>query len=46
MDMVTLQLFKAMQTVWFENGLNVKMSLYKVLCTGNQEGMSEMVTNA
>ena len=46
MDMVTLQLFKAMQTVWFENGLNVKMSLYKVLCTGNQEGMLEMVTNA
>ena len=46
MDMVTLQLFKAMQTVWFENGLNVKMSLYKVLCTGNQQGMLEMVTNA
>ena len=46
MDMVTLQLFKAMQTVWFENGLNIKMSLYKVLCTGNQEGMLEMVTNA
>ena len=46
MDMVTLQLFKAMQTVWFENGLNVKMSLYKVLCTGNEEGMLEMVTNA
>ena len=46
MDMVTLQLFKAMQTVWFENGLNVKMSLYKVLCTGSLEGMLEMVTNA
>ena len=46
MDMVTLQIFKAMQTLWFENGLNVKMSLYKVLCTGNQEGMLEMVTNA
>ena len=46
MDMVTLQIFKAMQTLWFENGLNVKMSLYKVLCTGNQEGMLEMVTNS
>ena len=46
MDMVTLQLFKAMQTLWFENNLNVKMSLYKVLCTGNQEGMLEMVTNS
>ena len=46
MDMVTLQLFKAMQNLWFENNLNVKMSLYKVLCTGNQEGMLEMVTNS
>ena len=46
MDMVTLQLFKAMQTLWFQNGLNVKMSLYKVLCTGREEGMLEMVTNA
>ena len=46
MDMVTLQIFKAMQTLWFENNLNVKMSLYKVLCTGNQEGMLEMVTNS
>ena len=46
MDMVTMQLFKAMQTIWFENQLKVKMSLYKVLCTGNEEGMLEMVTNA
>ena len=46
MDMVTMQLFKAMQTLWFENQLKVKMSLYKVLCTGNQQGMLEMVTNA
>ena len=46
MDMVTMQLFKAMQTLWFENHLGVKMSLYKVLCTGNQQGMLEMVTNA
>ena len=46
MDMVTLQLFKAMQNLWYENGLKLKMSLYKVLCTGNQQGMLEMVTNA
>jgi phosphatidylinositol kinase/protein kinase (PI-3 family) len=46
MDMVTIQLFKAMQTFWFEKGLKLKMSLYKVLCTGNQQGMLEMVTNA
>ena len=46
MDMVTLQLFQAMQTIWFENGLQVKMSLYKVLCTGYMQGMLEMVTNS
>ena len=46
MDMVTMQLFKAMQTLWFENKLAVKMSLYKIICTGNQQGMLEMVTNA
>ncbi len=46
MDMVTLQLFQAMQTIWFEHGLQVKMSLYKVLCTGYMQGMLEMVTNS
>ena len=46
MDMVTLQLFQAMQTLWFENNLNLKMSLYKIICTGNQQGMLEMVTNS
>ena len=46
MDMVTMQLFKAMQTLWFENQLTVKMALYKVLCTGNEQGMLEMVTDA
>ena len=46
MDMVTLQLFQAMQTMWFEDDLKVKMSLYKIICTGNQQGMLEMVTNS
>ena len=46
MDMVTLQLFQAMQTLWFDNGLNLKMSLYKIICTGYQQGMLEMVTNS
>ena len=46
MDMVTMQLFTAMQTMLFENDLKVKMSLYKILCTGNMQGMLEAVTNA
>ena len=46
MDMVTLQIFLAMQTLWFENGLPVKMAIYKVLCTAYMQGMLEMVTNS
>ena len=46
MDMVTLQLFQSMQTLWFDNDLNLKMSLYKIICTGYQQGMLEMVTNS
>ena len=46
MDMLTLQIFQAMQTMWFEGNLNLKMSLYKIICTGDQQGMLEMVTNA
>jgi phosphatidylinositol-4,5-bisphosphate 3-kinase len=46
MDMVTLQIFKEMQNLWYNNGLFLKMSLYKVICTGNNEGMLEMVTDS
>ena len=46
MDMVTLQIFKEMQNLWYNNNLFLKMSLYKVICTGNNEGMLEMVTNS
>ena len=46
MDMVTLQIFKEMQNLWYNNHLILKMSLYKVICTGNNEGMLEMVTNS
>ena len=46
MDLVTLQLFKAMQSIWFERKLNLKMSLYGVICTGFNMGMLEMVMNS
>ena len=46
MDMLTLQIFQAMQALWFENNLKLKMCLYKIICTGDQQGMLEMVTNA
>ena len=31
MDMVTLQLFQAMQTLWFDGGLNLKMTFSELL---------------
>ena len=46
MDIVTLQLFKIMQTLWYKNNLHLKMSLYNVISTGDMEGMLEVVTNS
>ena len=46
MDIVTLQLFKIMQTLWYKNKLYLKMSLYNVISTGDMEGMLEVVTNS
>ena len=46
MDIVTLQLFKIMQTLWYKNNLYLKMSIYNVISTGDMEGMLEVVTNS
>ena len=46
MDIVTLQLFKIMQTLWFNNDLFLKMSLYNVLSTNYYSGMLEIVKNS
>ena len=46
MDIVTLQLFKIMQTLWYKNNIPLKMSLYSVISTGDMEGMLEVVTNS
>ena len=46
MDIVTLQLFKIMQTLWYNNQLFLKMSIYNVISTGDMEGMLEIVTNS
>ena len=43
---MTLQLFKIMQTMWFNNDLNLKMSLYNVLSTDYYSGMLEIVKNS
>ena len=46
MDIVTLQLFKIMQSLWYNNHIFVKMSIYNVISTGDQEGMLEIVQNS
>lgn len=45
-DILTLQLFKIMNNLWFENKINLKMSLYKVICTGYFHGMLEIVKDS
>lgn len=45
-DILTLQLFKIMQSLWFDNNLNLKMSIYNVVATGYFQGMLEMVKNS
>lgn len=45
-DILTLQIFKIMRTMWFEKGLNLKMSIYPVVATGYFQGMLGMVKNS
>ncbi len=45
-DILTLQLFKVMHNLWFENGLKFRMSNYQVICTGYFQGMLQIVTES
>jgi phosphatidylinositol kinase/protein kinase (PI-3 family) len=45
-DVLTLQLFKIMQNLWFNEGMKLKMSIYNVICTGYFEGLLQIVTNS
>lgn len=45
-DILTLQLFKIMNTLWFEEKIILKMSLYNVICTGYYQGMLEIVKDS
>ena len=46
MDIVTLQLFKIMQTLWLDVNLKLKMTIYNVISTGRNIGMLEIVRNS
>ncbi|MCQ2816448.1 MAG: hypothetical protein MJ252_04190 [archaeon] len=46
MDIVTLQLFKIMKSIWDQNDLKLKMSLYPVTATGFYKGLIYIVKNS
>lgn len=45
-DQLTLQMFALMDKLWLANGLDLKMSAYRVIETGMECGMIEVVPNA
>ena len=45
-DILTLQLFRIMHNLWFEEKIKVKMCLYNVVCTGYYQGMLEIVKDS
>ncbi len=45
-DILTIQLFKVMNNMWFERGLKLKMSNYTVISTGYFQGILEIVTDS
>ncbi|KAL4497869.1 hypothetical protein ABPG72_000624 [Tetrahymena utriculariae] len=45
-DQLTLQLLKIMDKIWLDAGQDFRMKPYKVITTGDQVGMIEVVVNA
>jgi hypothetical protein len=45
-DILTLQLFKIMNILWYEERISLKMSLYNVISTGFFQGMLEIVKDS
>eukprot|EP00037_Helgoeca_nana_P032940 m.416038 g.416038 ORF g.416038 m.416038 type:complete len:1031 (+) comp29813_c0_seq1:105-3197(+) len=45
-DMLTLQLIRVMDDMWLEQGLDLKMSAYECVSTGDEVGMLQVVMNS
>jgi phosphatidylinositol-4,5-bisphosphate 3-kinase catalytic subunit alpha/beta/delta len=45
-DILTLQMIRVMDTIWLENGLDLRMKPYQVVATGDQSGIIEVVMNS
>ena len=46
MTLVTMQLFNILHTIWCENDLNLKMSLYNVITTSRNKGLIQLIPDA
>eukprot|EP01088_Endostelium_zonatum_P015669 TRINITY_DN3956_c0_g1_i1.p1 TRINITY_DN3956_c0_g1~~TRINITY_DN3956_c0_g1_i1.p1 ORF type:complete len:1236 (-),score=318.64 TRINITY_DN3956_c0_g1_i1:189-3761(-) len=45
-DMLTLQIFKIMDSIWKQEGLDLLLSIYGCLSTGNEIGFIQVVLNS
>ena len=45
-DVITIQFIKIMDRIWLDNGLDLRMKPYRVICTADQVGMIEAVMNS
>ncbi len=45
-DILTLQVFRVMDKVWLDRGLNLRLITYDVVATGNDCGMLKIVLNS
>ncbi|KAJ5074669.1 pi-3 kinase [Anaeramoeba ignava] len=45
-DILTLQMFRIMDQLWKENGLDLRLNPYHVIATGDMVGMVEVVLNS
>ena len=45
-DILTLQMIRAMDNIWLENGLDLRMKPYRVVATGDQAGVIEVVSDS
>ncbi|XP_030842909.1 phosphatidylinositol 4,5-bisphosphate 3-kinase catalytic subunit alpha isoform [Strongylocentrotus purpuratus] len=45
-DMLTLQMIQIMDSIWQQHGLDLKMTPYRCLATGNMTGLIEVVRNS
>ena len=46
MNLVTMQLFNILNTIWNKNDLRLKMSIYKIMTTSRNKGLIQLIPNS